>query len=245
MVFVYYLFFTVIFNCFSWSLVNCCITVLEIVCVKAQNIWLTLKTLKVMESGSVWLVSYHFLLVVCSDRVTCLPLLTFYSPVVFCSCGEVQAWLSVCSEVQMICIWSSWCHCHPIISCFNTLQHCLPFWCQLTQDVLEKRPLNRVVVVVVFCSGVCVLRQGFTTLLYCTQTTMNGLGYAWKALERCFSADVTEKISWMTFCADRTVTFRDDNHPHQLFTRSHSVQSGHKPAKPGKVKRNGKNQGKP
>jgi len=33
---------------------------------------------------------------------------------------EVLAWLSVCSEVQMICIWSSWCHCHPIISCFIT-----------------------------------------------------------------------------------------------------------------------------
>jgi len=30
----------------------------------------------------------------------------------------VLAWLSVWSEVQMICIWSSWCHCHPIISCF-------------------------------------------------------------------------------------------------------------------------------
>ena len=28
------------------------------------------------------------------------------------------AWLPVWSEVQMICIWSSWCHCHPIISCF-------------------------------------------------------------------------------------------------------------------------------
>ena len=27
--------------------------------------------------------------------------------------GEVLAWLSVWSEVQMICIWSSWCHCHP------------------------------------------------------------------------------------------------------------------------------------
>jgi len=26
---------------------------------------------------------------------------------------EVLAWLSVCSEVQMICIWCSWCHCHP------------------------------------------------------------------------------------------------------------------------------------
>jgi len=30
--------------------------------------------------------------------------------------NEVLVWLSVCSEVQMICIWSSWCHCRPIIS---------------------------------------------------------------------------------------------------------------------------------
>jgi len=29
----------------------------------------------------------------------------------------VLAWLSVWSEMQMICIWSSWCHCHPIICC--------------------------------------------------------------------------------------------------------------------------------
>jgi len=29
---------------------------------------------------------------------------------------EVLAWLSVWSEVQMICIWSGRCHCHPIIS---------------------------------------------------------------------------------------------------------------------------------
>jgi len=27
--------------------------------------------------------------------------------------GTVLAWLSVWNEVQMICIWSSWCHCHP------------------------------------------------------------------------------------------------------------------------------------
>jgi len=26
------------------------------------------------------------------------------------------AWLYVWSDVQMICIWSSWCRCHPIIS---------------------------------------------------------------------------------------------------------------------------------
>ena len=43
----------------------------------------------------------------------------------------------------MICMWSSWCQCHPIISCFLKIQNGLPFWCQLTQVVLEKRPLNR------------------------------------------------------------------------------------------------------
>ena len=31
--------------------------------------------------------------------------------------AKILAWLSVCSEVQMICIWSSWCHSHSIISC--------------------------------------------------------------------------------------------------------------------------------
>jgi len=33
-------------------------------------------------------------------------------------CDEVLLWLSVWSKVQMICIWNSWCHCHPVISCF-------------------------------------------------------------------------------------------------------------------------------
>jgi len=52
--------------------------------------------------------------------------------------GEVLAWLSVWSEVQVICIWSSWCHCHPIISCCSKIQNGLPFWCRLTKVVLEK-----------------------------------------------------------------------------------------------------------
>jgi len=30
----------------------------------------------------------------------------------------VLSWLSVWSKVQMICLWSSRCHCHSIISCF-------------------------------------------------------------------------------------------------------------------------------
>jgi len=54
----------------------------------------------------------------------------------------VLAWLSVWSVEQMICIRSSWCHFHPIISCFSKIQNGLPFWCRLTQVVLEKRPLN-------------------------------------------------------------------------------------------------------
>ena len=42
-------------------------------------------------------------------------------------------------------IWfqkSSWCHCHPISSCCSQIQNGLPFWCWLTQVVLEKGTLN-------------------------------------------------------------------------------------------------------
>ena len=51
---------------------------------------------------------------------------------------EVLAWLSVWREVQMICIWFSWCHCHLIISSFSKTQNGLPFWCRLTQVILKK-----------------------------------------------------------------------------------------------------------
>jgi len=46
--------------------------------------------------------------------------------------GEVLARLSVWSEVQMICMRSSWCHCHLIISYSNKIQNGLPFWCRLS-----------------------------------------------------------------------------------------------------------------
>jgi len=51
--------------------------------------------------------------------------------------GEVLVWLSVWSQVQVICIWSCCCHCHPIVSCSGKIQNSLPFWCRLTQVVLE------------------------------------------------------------------------------------------------------------
>jgi len=36
---------------------------------------------------------------------------------------EVLAWLFVWNEVQMICMWSNWCRCHPIASCFVKIQN--------------------------------------------------------------------------------------------------------------------------
>jgi len=54
-------------------------------------------------------------------------------------------WLSVRSEVQIVCIWSSWCCCHPktpsSLASFKS-RLVLPFWYRLTQVVLEKEPLN-------------------------------------------------------------------------------------------------------
>jgi len=41
--------------------------------------------------------------------------------------GEVLASLSVWSELQMICIWTSWCHCHSIVSFFIKIQISLTF----------------------------------------------------------------------------------------------------------------------
>ena len=50
--------------------------------------------------------------------------------------------LSVWSEVQIVCIWSSWCHCHPKIpsslASFKS-RLVLPFWYQLTHVVLERK----------------------------------------------------------------------------------------------------------
>ena len=40
---------------------------------------------------------------------------------------EVLAFLSVWSKVQIICIWSIWCHCHPVVSCFMKIQIGLTF----------------------------------------------------------------------------------------------------------------------
>jgi len=58
--------------------------------------------------------------------------------------SDVLVWLSVWSEVQIVCIWSSWCHGHPKTPSYLTsfkFRLVSPFWYRLTQVVLEKRPL--------------------------------------------------------------------------------------------------------
>jgi len=54
---------------------------------------------------------------------------------------EVLAWLSILNEVQMICIRSSWCHCHLIISCFIKIQIGLTFLVPAYPGCTWKRPL--------------------------------------------------------------------------------------------------------
>ena len=64
--------------------------------------------------------------------------------------GEVLAWLSVWSEVQ-ICIWPSWCHCYSLSLASVKSRLVLPFWYWPTRVVPEKGPLNGCVCVCV-CS---------------------------------------------------------------------------------------------
>jgi len=71
---------------------------------------------------------------------------------------EVLAWLSVWSEAYMICIWSSWCHCHPIISCFIIIQIGLTFLVPAYPGCPEKVAVKRVSV----CLSVCDI------ILWCT-----------------------------------------------------------------------------
>jgi len=53
--------------------------------------------------------------------------------------------------LELICTWSSWCHCHDIISCFIKIQNMFSSGASLHQTVLEKRPLNKCLYVIVTC----------------------------------------------------------------------------------------------
>jgi len=55
----------------------------------------------------------------------------------------VLVWLSDFSDVEMTCIWSSWCHYQPIISCFIKMRNGLTFVVPVYPRLCwKKRPLN-------------------------------------------------------------------------------------------------------
>ena len=63
--------------------------------------------------------------------------------------------LSVWSKVQMICMWSSWCHCDPIISCFIKIHICLTFLVPACPGCLGKESAEWVSVTYWVKVGLC------------------------------------------------------------------------------------------
>jgi len=70
------------------------------------------------------------------------------------ACKKIVIWLSDSSEVQMICIWSSWCHCHLIISCFIKIQIGLTFLVLAYPGYPGKKAVKRVSVCLYFATAV-------------------------------------------------------------------------------------------
>jgi len=79
----------------------------------------------------------------------------------------VLAWLSVWSEVQMICIWSCCCHCHPIISSFIKIQNGLTFLVPANPGWSGKEAVKRV-------SQVCVSVLSWDNGLSCRKVRRLG-----------------------------------------------------------------------
>jgi len=61
------------------------------------------------------------------------------------------------NKVQMLCIWSSWCHCYAVISCFIEIQTGLTFLLPAHSGCPGKEVLKRVSCVVCHCSIIAIL----------------------------------------------------------------------------------------
>ena len=108
-----------------------------------MTVWPRITTTSV-DSKSSWRVS----LTECQGKARHAPVMS----------DEVLALLSVCSKLQVICIWSSWWHCHPIISCFIKIQNGLTVLVPTYGGCRRNRSLNS-------CPSDCLLCPG----TYCTR----------------------------------------------------------------------------
>ena len=106
----------------------------------------------------------------------------------------------ICLEqVQIVCIWSSWCHCHPrtpsSLAPFKS-RLVLPFQYRLTQVVLKKRLLTGVVVAVVVATSVlsfCHVQSSLCLFSVAYQLMLVGLLVA-----KCTSHSVSFAVVLMT-----------------------------------------------
>jgi len=129
----------------------------------------------------------------------------------------VLVWLSVWSEVQT-CMWPSWCHCHSLSLASVKSRLVLPFWYQLTRVVLDKRPLNGCVCVLLCCSTMQqtnhkrVLDVAF--LNSCRRSLSDN--NATRCVLYCTTPETTQTLSfswnWSTFCSYSM--FRTHTHTH-------------------------------
>ena len=128
-------------------------------------------------------------------------------------------WLSPWNEMQIVCIWSSWCHCQSQIPSSLALikwRLVLPFWYRLTRVVLEKRPLNGCSSGVVYCVNWTYTDQ---VLRFCSCTVLR-----WSWFSRCRSTrrtiTSTKATSRRAVERRRVTTWRSVNSTHASSTTS-------------------------
>jgi len=129
---------------------------------------------------------------------------------------EVLAWLSVWSEVQMICIWSSWCHCHPIISCFIKIQIGLTFLVLAYTGCPGKEPIKWMSVCPVLAWSFCQFQHCRLALcLYWQVDGVTGREVSYAELETMVAKvssslvrlGLVQKGSMLTMCCLNSIEF--------------------------------------
>ena len=86
---------------------------------------------------------------------------------------KVLVWISIWSKVQMICLWSSWCHCHSIVSCFTKIQNASSFLVLAYPDYPRKEAVKWALWLLLCMLQVWIDLLGFSA--HCSATDRYGL----------------------------------------------------------------------